>query len=250
MNVDVRFSNGGVFANVIRAVSLLVDEASFVFDVEGLRLSAMDPYHAALLSLALPADRFEHYNIDEGRTVTLNIRDLMKILKRGGETQLDMSFDAEKNKLHLMFQEKGRSKSFSLQTYETHHEPASISRVSFSAEAVIDVETFKQVVEDGFLVGDVLRIKASDDELVFDAGSPAENTYSMRVRKDGAALRLLECSEPTTACYSLTYLEKIVDGCRPLTDTVSLAFASDKPMKITALDGVLTYYLAPRLDTF
>lgn len=237
MNVNVRFSDGRVFADVIRAVSLLVDEASFVFDVEGLKLSAMDPSHVALLFLVLPADRFDHYNIDEKRTVTLNIDELLKILKRGGKTQLDMSFDAEKNRLHLTFQEEGRSRSFSLQTYETHHEPARIPRLGFS------------VVEDGFLVGDVLRIKASGDELVFDAGSPAENTYSMHVRKDGAALRLLECSEPTAASYSLTYLEKIVDGCRPLTDVVFLAFASNKPMKITITDCVLTYYLAPRLET-
>lgn len=248
MNVDVRFSDGRVFADVMRAVSLLVDEASFVFDVEGLKLSAMDPSHVALVSLSLPVDWFDHYNIDEGRTVTLNIHELVKILRRGGKTQLDMSFDAEKNRLHLTFQEKGRSKSFSLPTYETHHEPARIPRLSFSAEAVIDVKTFEQAVEDGFLVGDVLRIKASEDELIFDAGSPAEKTYSMRVEKDGAALHLLECSEPTAANYSLVYLGKIVDGCHPLTDVVSLAFASNKPVKINVTDGVLTYYLAPRLD--
>ncbi|MEM4342187.1 MAG: hypothetical protein QXF97_06510 [Candidatus Caldarchaeum sp.] len=249
MNVDVRFSDGAVFADIMRAVSLLVDEASLVFDAEGLRMNAMDPAHVVLVVLNLPRDRFEEYRVEGGRVfVNLNMRDFMRFLRRGGETPLSMLFDAEKNRLNLMFQEGGRSKSFSLKTYETLLEPTPIPRLSFSSEVVIDMQTFKQAVEDCFLVDDVLRIKASTDALVFSAGNPSENTYSMRVGKDGPTLQRLECSEPTAASYSLVYLEKIVDGCHPLADTVSLAFTSNKPMRISVSDEALTYFIAPRLD--
>lgn len=52
------------FKKVVDTISTLLDEICFEVDEEGIKASAMDPSHVALVSLEIPRLAFEEYEAD------------------------------------------------------------------------------------------------------------------------------------------------------------------------------------------
>jgi len=73
----LKVSDAKLLRDMATAISILVDEATFKIDSEGLKLRAMDPSRVAMIDFEWPKSLFQEYDATEPSKVCLNISELL-----------------------------------------------------------------------------------------------------------------------------------------------------------------------------
>ena len=81
----LKVSDAKLLRDMTTAISILVDEATFKIEPEGLKLRAMDPSRVAMIDFEWPKTIFEEYVSEEPSKMCINISELLKLLKRAGK---------------------------------------------------------------------------------------------------------------------------------------------------------------------
>ena len=90
----LKVADAKLLRDMITSISILVDEASFKLDPEGLKLRAMDPSRVAMIDFEWPKTVFEEYKCTEPTKMCINISELLKLLKRAGKDEVvELSLD-------------------------------------------------------------------------------------------------------------------------------------------------------------
>jgi len=79
-------NNLQTFRNSIEAVAALIDEGTMNVSEKGIRVKAMDTSQVALVDLELPKEFFEKYGVEKTSSFGVNFAEMIKILRRGGQT--------------------------------------------------------------------------------------------------------------------------------------------------------------------
>lgn len=88
------------------AIAMLVTDANFDVDEDGLKLQAMDNSHVALTSLELNASAFSDYRCDRNLSLGMNIASLQKMIKCAGNAdEVTLRADNNVDVLDLVFQD-------------------------------------------------------------------------------------------------------------------------------------------------
>jgi proliferating cell nuclear antigen len=74
----LKVSDAKLLRDMATAISILVDEATFKIDAEGLKLRAMDPSRVAMIDFEWPKSLFQEYVSTEPTKICLNISELLK----------------------------------------------------------------------------------------------------------------------------------------------------------------------------
>ena len=85
---ELRLVQGSLLKKVLEAIKDLVNDANFDCSATGFSLQAMDPSHVALVALLLRPDGFEHYRCDRNISMGMNLNNMSKILKCGGNDDI------------------------------------------------------------------------------------------------------------------------------------------------------------------
>jgi DNA polymerase III sliding clamp (beta) subunit (PCNA family) len=70
---EVEISRIDPFRNIVKALSVIVEEGTFNLDEAQMKLLAMDPSHVAMVDFELPNAFFDKYKCDGESRLTLNI---------------------------------------------------------------------------------------------------------------------------------------------------------------------------------
>ena len=90
----LKVSDAILLRDMATAISILVDEATFKIEAEGLKLRAMDPSRVAMIDFEWPKSIFQEYISTEPAKICINISELLKLLKRAGkEEAVELSLD-------------------------------------------------------------------------------------------------------------------------------------------------------------
>ena len=73
--------------DMMGAISILVDEATFIITPEGIKLRAMDPSRVAMVDFEWPKTVFDEYSSSETMKMCINISELLKLLRRTGKDE-------------------------------------------------------------------------------------------------------------------------------------------------------------------
>jgi proliferating cell nuclear antigen len=84
---NLKVSDAKLLRDMATAISILVDEATFKIDSDGLKLRAMDPSRVAMIDFEWPKSIFQEYVCTEPTKICLNISELLKLLKRAGKDE-------------------------------------------------------------------------------------------------------------------------------------------------------------------
>ncbi|MFZ1038685.1 MAG: DNA polymerase sliding clamp, partial [Candidatus Bathyarchaeia archaeon] len=118
--------------DMITTISILVDEATFKIDPEGLKLRAMDPSRVAMVDFEWPKTVFEEYTCTEPTKICINITELLKLLKRAGKGEvLELSLDEKTGKLHIIITGK-YTRNFTMPTLEASEEEVPTPKITFN----------------------------------------------------------------------------------------------------------------------
>jgi proliferating cell nuclear antigen len=71
--------------DMMGAISILVDEATFDLTSEGIKLRAMDPSRVAMVDFEWPKTVFDEYSCGEAMKMCINISEMLKLLRRTGK---------------------------------------------------------------------------------------------------------------------------------------------------------------------
>jgi proliferating cell nuclear antigen len=236
---------------MITSISILVDEATFKIDPEGLKLRAMDPSRVAMIDFEWPKTAFEEYTATEPTKMCINISELLKLLKRAGKDEaVELLLDEKTQRLQVKITGK-YTRNFTMPTLEASEEEVPTPKITFNIKAKATTQGLSQAVEDAQLVSDHVKIEADTEKLVFNATGDLMGA-TITLQKGSDALLDLEAKEPAKATFSLSYLSEIVKAASATSDIATLEFSSDMPVKLDfqqVKEGKLTFYLAPRIET-
>jgi proliferating cell nuclear antigen len=237
--------------DMITSISILVDEATFKLDSDGLKLRAMDPSRVAMVDFEWPKTIFEEYQCDTPTKMCINITELLKLLKRTGKDEtVELSLDEQTGKLNVKIIGK-YARTFTMPTLEASEEEVPTPKLTFNVKVKATTEGLSQAIEDAQLVSDHVKLEADPEKLVFNAAGDLMGA-TIIIQKGSDTLLELEAKEPSKATFSLSYLTEIIKAASATSDIATLEFSSDMPIKLDfqqAKEGKLSFYLAPRIET-
>ena len=239
------------FRDMITSISILVDEATFKLDPEGLKLRAMDPSRVAMIDFDWLKAAFEEYECTEPTKMCINITELLKLIKRSGKDEtLELALDDKTGKLQVKISGK-YTRNFTMPTLEASEEEVPTPKITFNVKIKATTDGLSQAIEDAQLVSDHVKIEADAEKVVFNASGDLMGA-TITLQKGSDALLELEAKEPQKATFSLSYLTEIIKAASQTSDIATLEFSSDMPIRLDfqqAKEGKLTFYLAPRIET-
>jgi proliferating cell nuclear antigen len=237
--------------DMITSISILVDEATFKLDAEGMKLRAMDPSRVAMIDFEWPKTVFEEYTCTEPTKMCINVTELLKLLKRASKDEtLELSIDEKTAKLQVTITGK-YTRNFTMPTLEASEEEVPTPKITFNAKIKATTEGLSQAIEDAQLVSDHVKIEADPEKVVFNAAGDLMGAI-ITLQKGSDTLLELDAKEPQKATFSLSYLTEIIKAASATSDIATLEFSSDMPIKLDfqqAKEGKLTFYLAPRIES-
>jgi proliferating cell nuclear antigen len=247
----LKVSEAKLLKDMTNAISILVDEAMFKIEPEGLKLRAMDPSRVAMIDFEWPKAIFEEYECTTPSKICVNISELLKLLRRAGKTEnVELSLDEKTGRLHIIVTGK-YTRSFTMPTLDAIEEEVPTPQIDFNIKAKTTTQGLSQAIEDAQLVSDHVRIEADTEKLMLVASGDLMGA-NITLQKGSEMLLDLETKESSKATYSLSYLSEIIKAASATSDIATLEFSTDMPIRIDfqqTKDGKLTFFLAPRIET-
>ena len=248
---NLKVADAKLLRDMITSISILVDEATFKLDPEGLKLRAMDPSRVAMIDFEWPKTIFEEYQCTEPTKMCINISELLKLLKRAGKDEVvELSLDEKTGRLQVKIAGK-YSRNFTMPTLEASEEEVPTPKITFNVKAKATTQGLSQAIEDAQLVSDHVRIEADADKLVFNAAGDLMGA-TITLQKGSSTILDLETKEPSKATFSLSYLSEIIKAAAATSEIATLEFSADMPIRLDfqqTKEGKLTFFLAPRIET-
>lgn len=245
-----KVADGKLLRDMISAIAILVDEATFNLDSEKIELRAMDPSRVAMVDFEWPKTIFDEYQCDQPQKMCINIGELLKLLRRTGkEEAIELVLNPETARLQIAITGK-YTRTFNMPTLEPQEEEVPTPKITFKVQAKTTTSGLRQAIEDAQIVSDHVRIEADAEKLVFNASGDLMGAV-IQLDKASDALLDLQTQEPAKATFSLSYLAEIIKAASATSEIASLQFANDMPIRVEfhqPKEGKLTYYLAPRIE--
>jgi len=236
--------------DMVTAISILIDEATFNISPEAITLRAMDPSRVAMIDFQWPKTVFDEYTCTESTKMCINISELLKLLRRTGRDEtIELSLDEKTARLKLVIR-GNYTRTFTMPTLEAMDEEVPTPKVTFKVKAKTTTQGLHQAIEDASLVSDHVRIEADKEKLTLNATGDLMGA-NIELRKGSDALLDIQAEEPSKATFSLSYLTEIVKAASSTSDLATIEFATDMPIRLDfqqPKEGKLTYYLAPRIE--
>ncbi len=236
--------------DMVTAISILIDEATFNISPEAITLRAMDPSRVAMIDFQWPKTVFDEYTCTESTKMCINISELLKLLRRTGRDEtIELSLDEKTARLKLIIR-GNYTRTFNMPTLEAMDEEVPTPKVTFKIKAKTTTQGLHQAIEDASLVSDHVRIEADKEKLTLNATGDLMGA-NIELRKGSDALLDIQAEEPSKATFSLSYLTEIVKAASSTSDLATIEFATDMPIRLDfqqPKEGKLTYYLAPRIE--
>lgn len=247
----LKVADAKLLRDMITSISILVDEATFKLDPEGMKLRAMDPSRVAMVDFEWPKTVFEEYQCDTPTKMCINITELLKLLKRAGKDEVvELILDDKTGKLQVKISGK-YARNFTMPTLEASEEEVPTPKLTFNVKVKATTSGLSQAIEDAQLVSDHVKVEADAEKLVLNAAGDLMGA-EISLQKGTDTILDLEAKEPSKATFSLSYLSEIIKAASATSDIGTLEFSSDMPIKLDfqqAKEGKLTFYLAPRIET-
>ena len=247
----IKVSDAKLLRDMAAAISILIDEATFKIEPEGIKLRAMDPSRVAMIDFEWPKTVFEEYVCEKPSKICVNTSELLKLFKRAGKDEaVELSLDDKTGRLEIRITGK-YSRNFNMPTLEASEEAVPTPKIPFNIKAKTTTQGLSQAIDDAQLVSDHVRIEADAEKLILNASGDLMGA-TITLQKGSDALLDLETKENSKATFSLSYLSEIIKAASATSEIATLEFSTDMPVKIDfqqTKGGKLTFFLAPRIET-
>lgn len=244
---EVELSNVEPFRNLVKALSVIVEEGGFRMDEEQVKLLAMDPSHVAMVDFELPKEFFDRYACEGESRLSLNMGEFLKFLDRvERDEQLRIRLDAEQARLELQCKRGRHTRRFSMPILEPMEEEVPSPKIFFKSSARLLTQSLRRAVRDAALVSEHVKVEIAADECRVSAAGDMGSASSVWERGADDLLEL-RAEEASGATFTLSYLQDIISAASVSSEVATVELSTDMPVKLSfeLPRGRLVYYLAP-----
>lgn len=245
MTFAARTSGSDDLKAIISAISTLVDEATFVANVEGITFRGMDPSHVALIDISWPNSAFERYECDSDVKFGVRIDEFSKLVKRADKKD-PIEISIEEN---MLLVNMGRSKKYKMRLIESSATDTPLPSTPYDSKLTLASSHFDKVLGDVQVVSEYLTMKVTPERAEF-SGSGDSGEVAIEVDKSMDTVKEMSGKE-STGTYSLEYLNPVVKAVGGTAEAITCEFSTSKPLRIefqVANVGRIHFYLAPRIE--
>jgi proliferating cell nuclear antigen len=244
---EVELSRIDPFRNLVKALSVIVEEGTFNMDEAQVKLLAMDPSHVAMVDFELPQEFFDGYSCKGEPRLTINIGEFLKFLDRvERDERVTVRLDEDKARLVVRCSRGGHTRRFMMPVLEPLDEEVPQPKIFFKASARILTQSLRRAIRDASLVSEHVKLEVGSDDFRIGATGDMGSALS-EWRRDSDELLDLKAEEESSATFTLSYLNDIVSAVSASSEVATLELSTDMPIKMDfeLPLGRLIYYLAP-----
>jgi len=247
----LRFRDARIWRYAISSIEKIIDEGVFIATQNGLQLRALDTSHVAMVDFNLPRDAFDTFEVDsEEVAFGVSFKEFLRILRRAlKDDELLLKVEGNFIVVSLESPQRGR-RSFRFPQIQLTVERLGEPKIEFTAKAKMLGTTFRDAIRDLEVIGEILKIQASESEerlLLTSIGDVESAEVELSV--ENQSLLELDVVEPDVATsYSLEYFSEMLSAAQ-VADSVTLQYANYAPARVDidyGAGGRLTFYVSPR----
>ena len=250
-SLELRFRDARVWRYAISSIEKIIDEGVFIATQDGLQLRALDTSHVAMVDFNFPREAFDTYEIDSDEVAFgVSFKEFLRVLRRALKDD-ELILRVEGNFIMVSFEslQRGR-RNFKFPQIQLTMERLGEPKIEFTVRAKMLGTTFRDAIKDLEVVGETLKIQASESEekLLLTSMGDVESA-EVELSLENQSLLSLEVLEPEVATsYSLEYFSEMLSAAQ-VADSVTVQYANYAPARVDidyGAGGRLTFYVSPR----
>lgn len=244
---EVEVSRIDPFRSLIKALSVIVEEGTFVMNEAQIKLLAMDPSHVAMVDFELPAGFFDSYKCEGEPRLSINIKEFLKFLDRvDKDEETWIRLNEEKARLIILCKRGGHSRRFEMPILEPIDNEVPQPKIFFKAKARLITDSLRNSIRDANLVSEHVKVAVEGEMLKISATGDRGSAHS-EWEKGSDDLIDLKAEEDSSATFTLSYLNEIANAAGSISEVATIELSTDMPIKMDfeLSKGKLVYYLAP-----
>jgi len=142
----------GDFQKSIEAIAVLIDEAEFIIDQDGLKLKATDPSQISMVDFLLEKKAFKEFDAKEKAKIGLDLDYLRQVMSRAkADDELVLELDEGQSRLNVRF--KGSSaRKFNLPLIDISSAELPNPKIEFDAEVKMLASVLQDALKDASLI--------------------------------------------------------------------------------------------------
>lgn len=260
--MEARLQNDAAFFKcLIDAVKEMVTEVVFDCSSNGIHMQAMDNSHVALINFSLNSSKaFSHYKCDTEMSIGINVVSLQKVLKLcNNEDILTLQKNKNEDKMTLLFESPNGSKisKFCVNLLDIYQEQLVIPDVDYKTYFSMSSQELVRICKDFKDLADTVTISSdSKSGIKFSFSGDTTNgnvtlTPNSSMNDDSLPPVTVKVLENTSASFSSKYLNLFTKGSL-MSQVVNVSLSDALPLSIeyTFQEGVLKYFMAPKMEDF
>ena len=244
---EVEVSRIDPFRSLVKALSVIVEEGTFVMNEAQIKLLAMDPSHVAMVDFELPSTFFDSYKCEGEPKLSINIKEFLRFLDRvDRDEQVRIELNEEKARLVIHCKRGGHNRRFEMPILEPLDEEVPQPKIFFKGKARITSDAVRMAIRDANLVSEHVKVEMVDGLLKVNAEGDMGSSFSEWETNSDDVLEL-KVDEDSNATFTLSYLQDIANAAGANSEVVTIELSTDMPIKMDfeIPVGRLVYYLAP-----
>ena len=244
---EVEVSRIDPFRSLVKALSVIVEEGTFVMNEAQIKLLAMDPSHVAMVDFELPSTFFDSYKCEGEPKLSINIKEFLRFLDRvDRDEQVRIVLNEEKARLIIHCKRGGHSRRFEMPILEPLDEEVPQPKIFFKGKARITSDAIRMAIRDANLVSEHVKVEMVEGLLKVNAAGDMGSSFS-EWEADSDDVLELKVDEDSNATFTLSYLQDIANAAGANSEVVTIELSTDMPIKMDfeIPQGRLVYYLAP-----
>jgi len=238
--------NAGSLKDAVSATTRLVDEGKFRIRDDGMRLRAVDPADAAMVTLTLEEAAFDSYESSEDETeigMDLDkLEDILGVLRSGDNVQVELDGS------RLSLASDGFDYEMTLPDPSSIRQEPKVPDLDLTAEIFMEGSDLRRAVKAAQKVSDHIELRTEDDVFVLETSGDSD---TMKFEMKGEDLIDVDTTEDSRSLFSLDYLDDMSKAIGSAPE-IRIRLGTDLPVMIDfELDeGVhVEYLLAPRIES-
>ncbi|MCR4369120.1 MAG: proliferating cell nuclear antigen (pcna) [archaeon] len=243
------FDDASVFKRFVDGIAVLVDEAEFVIDENGLGLKATDPSQISLVDFRLPKKGFSKFDAKEATKIGLDLNYLSQVVSRAKSSdKIELLISGDNSTLKIIFVGKSK-RSFDIPLLDISTSDLPLPRIDFESEVKVRADALSDSFKDANLISTHITLSIEDDYFKVRASSSKGKLENVYGAKDEGVIAL-KATEPTSAMFPLDYMVSIIKAASSDTE-VTLKLKTNAPVEVqySVGEGRFTYFLAPRIES-
>jgi len=235
------------FKKSCEAIAVLIHEAEFNINLDGLTLKATDPSQISMVDFEMKKSAFKDFEVEQDTRIGLDLDYLNQIMGRAkAKDALEIELKKDKTNLSITF--KGASeRHFSVPLIDISKTSVPNPKIEFDSELKMKASILQDALKDSELISTHVML-GTEKDVFFVRAQSSKGTLNSRTPKNEIGSFIAKTD--AKSMFPLDYLKDMLKTPSG-EDEIEIKLKSDAPLAVSYAIGeaTISYFLAPRIES-